>query len=255
MRQLVVNAERKIDMFYFFDHRGFDKSFVTVTIDNHVIGCAFLQKNRITRIELPQMQNIIQLSFSTKRNYDIEEIQCEEIDEETFKDRKYGAIPKYKYKIDDEWLFPYDCIIDTKEGNEDCIFSPTECTQEPLVGGIYYAGFTLKDSAFVEITLQKNDISRNSEQARKKNLIKYSLACIVLSMTLAYAIYQLVFNDLSSYYARGMCFIGIASFLVGWSCFSSLSENVRGTNTWRDKLLKDVYHVTEEGLLISVDEG
>lgn len=241
-------------MRYYFDNRNFTSTYVKVTVNGNVIGYSFLRKNSVTCIELPENSHTIQLSFRFEKYYDIPELHKQIISADSYPYSKKKLSQEQRHKIDDAWKFPYDCVIENAERYGDCYFFPAEYKEMPLIGGLYYTGYSAADNTFVPLKLVKSDISLLSRKSRRKTILMYSCGMIAIAAGLIYTVQNLLHNDLSPFQERGMLKMLFGLPVCAFGIVLILTENITYGNTWRDKALKESYYVTEEGLLDSVDE-
>lgn len=189
----------------YFDHRNFTGIYVNIFVNGESFGCCYLNKNKITVIELPESIEMLDVYYSFAK-FDgckkAKRIVCEE-----------ALLPKRKTKlsladykvIDEKWRFPYYCSIDVKNCNEDIIFFPAIFSEDELKGVFYYQVYTCSGEKYVNVTMKKDfALGQELKKERCKQLIMNFIASIVSMITIYFSAYQIVLYDLTSYQTKGV---------------------------------------------------
>lgn len=171
-------------MKYYFDHRNYTDSFVKVIADDTLLGYAFLKKNKITCISIPEGTKRVELWYSFTKFENCEKIRKDVYDADYFSFKVKNISQKHRKDIDDEWKFPYYAVIDTEKYHEDAYFYPTVFTDDALQGALLYQGVVMQSGEKMNMTLKKDIcLGVKIERIRKKNILQYTGLiglCIIL---------------------------------------------------------------------------
>lgn len=180
-------------MKYYFDHRNYTDSFVKVIVDDVIIGYAFLKKNKITCLDIPNESSSVELWFSFTKFEGCRKIEKEVYNSDFFSFKQNNISQKFKNEKRDCYKFPYYCVINTINYNEDTYFYPTYLypaiiSDNILKGALIYQGVSLKNNENIHLTLKKDvEQGKNTDKVRKNNIIKAILTIIASIIVFTFA--------------------------------------------------------------------